>query len=272
MLDLIKALQQIKKGHAVKFINQSGIVSLKGNDNKDFIQRLSTNDINMLSNGPITSCFTNNKGRIIDHCTVFSDNSTIILVSSKPQKDDLATYLNQLVFIEDLVISDISDQHESSYIATIKNKAPTCKHKYLVSEITINNIPINIWLTLNETETKNFIDDDAWQAIRIAAMLPQYPNEINHMRMPQEINLTKCIAINKGCYIGQEVLSKAQTYQKNKKQLCGIKLSEQDLANTKLNDPIEDKNGNKGVVTSVSRKHLKEQVNTLAIVTQKTFY
>lgn len=64
---------------------------------------------------------------------------------------------------------------------------------------------------------------------RIVRCLPKAPNEINESYNPLELGLSKLIAWNKGCYIGQEVISRLDTYDKVSRQLCCIACKKEDF-------------------------------------------
>jgi folate-binding protein YgfZ len=50
------------------------------------------------------------------------------------------------------------------------------------------------------------------ETLRILQRVPAWPSEINADRFPQEAGLEKsCMSFTKGCYIGQEVLSRIKT-------------------------------------------------------------
>ncbi len=67
------------------------------------------------------------------------------------------------------------------------------------------------------------------EAERIARCVIKSPNEINESYHPLELGLGKLIAWNKGCYIGQEVISRLDTYDKVSRQLFCVACKEQDF-------------------------------------------
>jgi folate-binding protein YgfZ len=67
----------------------------------------------------------------------------------------------------------------------------------------------------NEYETK-----------RIEYGIPKFGKEMNEHTNPLECGLEKYVSFTKGCYIGQEVISRLDTYDKVSKHLTGIKINE----------------------------------------------
>ena len=68
----------------------------------------------------------------------------------------------------------------------------------------------------------NFIGQEAWNAYRIEQGIPIAPFEINDQYNPHEVNLLDMVSFTKGCYIGQEVIARLDTYDKVQKKLFGV--------------------------------------------------
>ena len=79
----------------------------------------------------------------------------------------------------------------------------------------------------------NMVGEKAFNIYRIERGLPVALNELNDEYNPLETGLDDLIDFDKGCYIGQEVIARLQTYNKVQKKLVGLKFS----------DPLEFNNG-----------------------------
>lgn len=62
------------------------------------------------------------------------------------------------------------------------------------------------------------------EALRIHSAIPQSPNELNLKTNPLEVGLRGDINFEKGCYIGQEVILRLDTYKKVKRHLVKVSL------------------------------------------------
>ena len=62
----------------------------------------------------------------------------------------------------------------------------------------------------------------ALEVIRIERGIPSYGKDISEENNPLEANLLHAISFNKGCYIGQEVVARLDTYDKVKRTLVGL--------------------------------------------------
>ena len=74
----------------------------------------------------------------------------------------------------------------------------------------------------------DYLNDDKFNNYRIVNNLAGYPTEINENYNPLEAGLKKYINFSKGCYIGQEVIARLDTYSKVKNRLVLIKSKNDD--------------------------------------------
>jgi len=119
-----------------------------------------------------------------------------------------------------------------------------------------------------------------WQAFEIArieAGIPRFGVDMDETNIPLEAGLeTRAISFSKGCYIGQEVISRIRTYGQVAKALRGLRLSD-DLKNLPSKGDKLFHNGKEaGYITSalaspnlkanIALGYVRKEVN--AIVTQ----
>ena len=93
-------------------------------------------------------------------------------------------------------------------------------------------------------EFVDYLNDDQFNNFRIVNNLAGYPTEINENYNPLEAGLKKYINFNKGCYIGQEVIARLDTYSKVKNRLVLIK------SDNEVNSELINKDKHIGNITS----------------------
>ena len=71
-------------------------------------------------------------------------------------------------------------------------------------------------------------------ALRVRDAIPAFPNEINERHNPWEARLHEYISLTKGCYIGQEVIARLNTYDKVQRRLRRVRLTRPVEAGTVL--------------------------------------
>ena len=233
--------------------------SLSGKDSIDLINRLSTNNISDTNNEITKTIFTNEDGRIIDVASIWRiDKEKLILICNTKNKKSLIEWINKFTFEEEIYLKE-SDQYQLIH-AFNYNKTIQFENFDLVG----NNIKqfnedfdfiyISKSSFLNQHETIDLIFDkklsdevdgilfsldfkeinhDQFLSFKIKNVIPFGHNEINLSFNPLELNLIHLIDFDKGCYVGQEVIARLDTYNKVQKKLIMInKINSENLINS----------------------------------------
>ena len=83
-------------GIALRFMNSSSIIELKGTDSLDFLHRISTNSMKNLNKEEVKkTIFTSEKGRIIGVSTIMNFESYILLVTGIQSKQKVMSWINK---------------------------------------------------------------------------------------------------------------------------------------------------------------------------------
>lgn len=134
-----------------------------------------------------------------------------------------------------------------------ENKLASWLEKYLFSEmLEIKILHCNPGFDVSRSQIDEYF--------RIKNIIPRAPNEINEKNTPLDVGLENLISWNKGCYIGQEVISRLDTYDKVSKRLVGLACAEKDFDNLKKSPEI----------TSCVSLFRADQALALAIVKKTT--
>ncbi len=84
-----------------------------------------------------------------------------------------------------------------------------------------NDFAVDVWkLLLNRGFVP--IGHEIFEVLRIEAGFPIYGKEITQEYNPLEANLGKYVSFSKGCYIGQEVLTRIDSHNKLQRKLVGF--------------------------------------------------
>ena len=248
--------------HRVGLLDRSylGKIFLKGPDALDLLDRISTNDLHYLAVGTVTdTVFTTPKGRLIDYCRVINAGDGLVLIGSFFHAGHLIDWINRFIILEDVQVSDVSrDYLWFTLIGPRSRQILTGMSHNPVSD-TEEAIWLNIWgenipaLKNNNFKVPAFnlcigkknafeimdtlssaladfqgvlIGDTAFQIIRVESGMPDWGTEITQDYNPHEARLTNAISFTKGCYTGQEVIARLDTYDKVQKYLMIIELSQ----------------------------------------------
>lgn len=220
------AINELKTG-TLWHQRAQAVLFIKGPEALDFLQRMSTNDL--LGKLPLATSFINSKGRMVDYVVVFPEKDGYLLLSSHQDPQILFDWLEKFHFIEDF---SLEVEPKPCFYVFAKDCQSQSGNLVFETNFLVHDL-IKVHVLLGEQPQGEPIDAAIFDTLRIAALMPLAPSEINDAYMPQNINLLSSIA-QKGCYIGQEVILKALTYQKNVKILEGQKLSFEDYSNEDL--------------------------------------
>jgi tRNA-modifying protein YgfZ len=273
-------------GVGLRDISSSGVIELKGKDVLDFLHRISTNATKDLQKESLTeTIFTSEKGRIIDLTTLINFDDYKLLVCSKANKDKVLWWIQKYTITDDVAASDVTGKysfleiigpHADSFMTmicgNIANDIQPETFKVINAEGIIFFLarvkhdgktkfwvfadPVNGKLLIKYMmENKGAFDfgivgEDAYKSYRIERGIPASPNELNDQFNPHEAKITDAVSFTKGCFIGQEVIARLDTYDKIQKKLMGISFVENvDLDEQYLLFDAEGKDA--GIVTSI---------------------
>lgn len=292
-------------GVGLRYLQDSSVIELRGQDSADFLHRITTNNLKNYKKEDIRqTIFTTEKGRIIDVVTVLNFESHLILVGNEVNKLKVMSWINRYVISDDVKHSDakhrfnileFSGPQADSFMTWVcgsgisdipvdtfkvmnvegilfflaKMKDERGFKKFWVLSDTNHTIRfLNYVLENTGPFDFNLIGKEAYNSYRIEQGIPSAPNEINDSFNPHEIKLTHLIDTTKGCYIGQEVLARLETYNKVQKYLSGLTFDTAfELSpETQL---LDEENQEAGTITSiVNSVKLKKHIGLAVIKKQ----
>ncbi len=280
-------LDALYDGVGLRDISHYGIIEIKGNDSLDFLHRITTNSIkNLPKEGIVNTVFTSEKGRIIDFSTVINFEDYQLLVCNSENQAKVLSWIQKYIIADDVKVADVngkytileligpqSDSFTTLICGNIVNAIKLNSFKVINADGTIffllkildRNEKIRFWLIANIENGKqlvkymienkgifNFslVGEDSYNVYRIENGIPSAPDEINSDYNPHEARLLNSVDFKKGCYIGQEVIARLDTYEKVQKYLMGVIFSEHVNQNDKF--LLFNENGSDaGFVTSI---------------------
>ena len=229
-----------------------GRLVVSGSDAVDLLNRLSTNDLEELEPGRgMSSVLTTNKGRIIDLLHVLHRSEDLLVLTSPGTQQKVAEWIEFYTFIEDVIVTDISAATSERLYIGGQAAELLAEAGYLSGPLTSNlthaqtgdgdaqttavradlgELPAYRVITPAGGQLPDFglktLDAADFQAIRIEQAIAAYPAEMNEGHNPLEANLKPHINFNKGCYIGQEVVARLNTYDRVQRFMCRLELDD----------------------------------------------
>lgn len=236
-----------------------GLFHLNGPDRRAFVQRQTTNNVNLVQSGHTqTTVLTSPVGRILDVFTLFTegagDDESILLQTLPGHTESTFRYLKSRIFIMDKVtISNLSEGYTHYLLAGpsatailedlglgpfpgmytvrrtfIQEESVTLIGKPGFSDTACSLIAPNRLSGWLENALKQagavHLSPESFEILRVEAGIPAVGHELKEDYTPLEVGLASVVAENKGCYTGQEVLARQVSYDKITRQLAGLRL------------------------------------------------
>ena len=218
-------MQDIKK----KFwLEKFDCFSITGKDARKFLNGITTGNILNSENKVIKTCWLTPNGvlRSLIEIIFLERNLEVIILAGNT--NEIINYFNQIIFpVDDVFLSEpflinrIQEIDESSSWRTYQPIFFKTEDK----EFEIYKNKLNL---LNPNDLK------LW---KINQAIPSLEMEINGKNNPLELGLQDLIDFNKGCYLGQETMSKIKNVSSLKQEIRIWKSIE-----SNLNLDLEDKN------------------------------
>jgi len=251
--------------HAAFFdISHFGKLRITGKDSLDLLNRISTNDLNGMRPGMGKQTFlTTEKGRIVDLCTIYMQQGSLLLRTSPANSDNVKKWIEKFVISEDVKVEDVTRDFPMIFVAgpsasDFLKLVTRSSHKTIldIGEMPLYNF-IGTFLDSHEvflSRTRLALDPgyvmlvtqgdmefvwnllldnskthgvspaglETFNVLRVEAGTPIYPAELNENVNPLEVNNLEAVSFSKGCYVGQEVVARLQTYDKVRRRLVGL--------------------------------------------------
>jgi len=226
---------------AIVDASSRGRILVSGPDGPAFLHRLSTQHVSERKPGEAClNVLTNDKGRIVDvvHHVVL-DPDTILLVGHRKSADELIAWLDRYCFSEKVtfaahdgacVLADAASAND--VVAGAADLAPwaSLQQGEIIAVRTFDRVdgdgtlvPTVLLLapTAAPLPTPTSADDgDTDGVLAMAAGVPGV--EMGDAHTPLDLELHDAIHWAKGCYIGQEVIARLDTYGKQRRRLVSV--------------------------------------------------
>ncbi|HLP17094.1 MAG TPA: hypothetical protein VK470_12600 [Bacteroidota bacterium] len=250
-------------------LSRSGMLIMNGEESADFLQRLSTNNFRTFNSGAaLQTVLTDEKGRIIDVVIAVHRGASIMLLTSPGRSEAVKTWLERFIIMEDITIDEETGQHacvaitgDDSEIGRLVSSAEPAPHDTLVTLIPFSyySIPATLAVSNSTAHIQSLLASrhisllmpEMFDDFRIAHGIPAPGKEIVEKTNPLEAGLRGIVDFSKGCYIGQEVIARLNTYEKVQRLLCRVRVSSRPPVDASAE--VIGEEGGHGYITTLGR-------------------
>ncbi|KAH7575739.1 hypothetical protein JRO89_XS02G0206100 [Xanthoceras sorbifolium] len=236
-----EALDAVDNGVTVVDLSHFGRIRVSGDDRIQFLHNQTTADFESLHEGQgCDTVFVSPTARTIDIANAWIMKNAVMLVVSPLTCGSITDMLNKYIFFADKVeIHDITKQ--TCLFVLVGPKSDEVMQNLNLSDLvgqaygthrhySVNGMPITVGVG-NIISEEGFsllmspaIAGSVWKTL-LSQGKPAPGKELTNEFNVLEASLWNSISLNKGCYKGQETISRLITYDGVKQRLWGICLS-----------------------------------------------
>ena len=211
-------------------LSQRAKFQITGPDRLRFLNGQITNDLRKATEKlAIEACVLSAKGKMNGHIFV-SALGECFLVDTEPElRETLRARLERYIIADDVQIEDVTDQFSLFHLLSQESAGPD--HGRTISVRRFAETGTDIWSDAAQHDAVRqrlssafrFLDSAAAEEMRIEQGLPRWGHELTEEIIPIEANMEqRTIDYEKGCYIGQEVISRMKMSGQTNKRLSGL--------------------------------------------------
>ncbi len=277
----------LRTGVGLLDLSLLGLIHVHGQDRVGFLHNLLTNDMQALQPGAgVLSCLATPTGKLLADLVVLADESSHWLIADRTRIEPVIGTLNHYVITEDVTLEDeratltvlgLCGPRSHELLTGLRLTPATLEHPFAHARGQLRDLPIHVvsrpladvpgfWLIVAREQSERLwqalcerggpaglvpVGWKAFDALRIEAGLPWYGVDMDDSHLVPETGLERvAVSDSKGCYVGQEVIARLQTYGSASKRLMGLvcegeRVPETHAAIAKDGEPI-------GAVTSAA--------------------
>jgi hypothetical protein len=277
--------EALRRGVSLIDRSHLGRLKLTGNDALDLLNRMSTNTLADLQPEQWRdTVLTTGKGRVVDVVTVISLPEYLVLLTSPGQEERVAEWLDMYTFLEDCTLESMNQA--VSILSLLGPAAQQLLEEFLpkhmrppdvgeVASLDLGGITVTALRTnpmgvpgydllvhsYQATDLWNVLSGLGGQIVvpvglqalevrRIENGIGRYGDEYSDAVNPLEVGLRPLISFDKGCYIGQEVIARLNTYDKVQRKLVGFVLDTKKRLSKRQHPKVLVENREVGELTS----------------------
>ena len=236
-----------------------GCLKATGEDALDLLNRLSTNKVDHLEPGHwAPTVLTTDRGRIVDLLCVVQTGECVYLLTSPGQQQPVIEWLDKYTIMEDLEVTDVSDSiaivalagtgiaanlglgaGDPDFLPGKTYPASTVNvggYDAIAVTRPLGSLPCRLLIVPAEAASDvaaalaeagaTLADAGAWETLRVQSGAPAFGAEMGEPYNPLEAGLIGAIDFTKGCYIGQEVIARLDSYHRVQKYMAVLRFSE----------------------------------------------
>jgi tRNA-modifying protein YgfZ len=231
-----------------------------GPDRVRFLNGQLTNDITNLKPGAsIHACALSAKGKLCGDLFVTPLQDAFLLDYELALRDSIPARLEKYLIADEVELEDVTEQLALFHVSGVALPLPILPECIVTAStrFAVDGNDLLLAATLKNVVPKLVneatLTDSELERFRIEQGIPRWGSELSEDVLPNEAGLDqRAISYTKGCYLGQEIISRIKSLGHVNRHLAGVRLtSGPDL---QAGDNLVPENGKQiGVITSTCK-------------------
>ena len=291
--------QAIRNGAGIADRSFLAKVEFSGNDAVDYLERMPSNEVGSLQPGQgCHSTLLTDRGKLVADFHLYKFEDRIRIDLDPTRKAPCIEPLEKFIIVDDVTVTDVSEQFGIIGVYGPKSAAllssvfrldmpPLTEYRHFEAFFAGEDFMVacrqftgedgyEIWAPVEFLEELfqglleaapahdgRLVGAEALNIARVEAGVPLFGYELNDNTIPNEAGLLYACSVTKGCYIGQEIISRIHHLGHVNRQLTGLKFNDR-LPDE--GDLIKDGERKTGTVTSVVQSPSFESGIALSIL------
>jgi tRNA-modifying protein YgfZ len=202
-----------------------------GKDRTRFLNGQLTNDILELHPGSaIYACALTAKGKLCADLFVAATDENHYLDTESVLRESLTARLEKYIIADDVTLEDVTDQFGLFHLIDSNCPGASQSLEVFQNQSTRFGQPgFDIWFPVDQATSvlerlhQDPIDAGTLETLRIEQGIARWGTELSENVLPNEADLDKrAISYTKGCYLGQEVISRIKSLGHVNRHLRGL--------------------------------------------------
>jgi len=199
-----------------------GIIAASGPDAIRFINGQITQDARDLADLCLPACITDAKGRLQYWIEIQkgSDQDQVWLITRHDQTAEILARLDRYLIADDLTLTEFTGWKR------VRSPSPVCSADITRRSSLWFDSGFDLWWRVLPGDLPPAMGLVDREDLRIARGIPAWDQELQPGMLPPEAGLDRhSISYHKGCYIGQEVLSRMKSAGKTNRKLARFQIT-----------------------------------------------
>ena len=223
--DPFREQRSLASGEAVVDLGHLGVVRVTGPDRRRLLHALSTQDVAALAEGGSTELAVLSPHGHVEHAAAAHDDGTsVTLVTDAGRAPALAAFLDSMAFLLDVETTDVTPGSAVLWRAGSAGGP-------LLGGATVVATPRGRFEVVPRDRVAELLAGtqmagvEAYEALRVAAGEARLDTDVDHRTIPNELGwIGTAVALDKGCYRGQETVARVHTLGRPPRRLTVLQL------------------------------------------------